>query len=236
MRIKSAVFGILLLVFSESCFGAENAKLNMADSLFQSQKYTEAYAIYKEIMEHGEVSSAMLLRMAFIQDASDNYAEALYYLDLYYRTSADRQTVGKIEEIATEYELIGYQYNDTHYFLALFEKFKLQLITLLLSIALLQFAYVYVKARKNEKAYVASVFQVLTVILILIAINAGSSQNGIITNDQTLLRSGPSAGAEPIEIVQKGHKVIILDQSDVWAKILWNGDEVFIRNNRLKLI
>ena len=55
-------------------------------------------------------------------------------------------------------------------------------------------------------------------------------------DDLTLLRSGPSAGAEPIEVVTKGHKVKVVSQSEIWTKVLWNGNEVFVRSNRLKLI
>lgn len=236
MRIKSVVFGILLLALFGMSRGAESVQLKEADSLFQAQKYTEAFSMYTRILAQGEVSSAMLLKMAFIQDASDNYAEALFYLDLYYRASADRQAVGKIEEIADEYGLSGYRYNDIHYFLALYETFKFHIIALLLSVSLLLFVYVFIKSRKGKKSYITSVFQVFTVILLLVTINFQATKNGIIMNDQTLLRSGPSAGAEPIEIIQKGHKVIILDQSEVWTKVLWDGEEVFVRNNRLKLI
>lgn len=236
MRIKSAAFGILWLVFFGHAFGEENIELKKADSLFQAQKYTEAFAIYEDILSTGNATSAMLLKMAFIQDASDRYTDALYYLDLYYRVSADRLAVGKIEEIADEHQLSGYRYNDSHYFIALYGKFKLQIVILLFSISILLFAYVMRKTKVGEKPYVASFFQVLSLVLLILISNFRPSSNAIITSDQTLLRSGPSAGAEPIEMISKGHKVKVVGQSEVWTIILWGGEEVFIRNSRLKLI
>ena len=236
MRIKSLIILILLTGLGKTVLGAENNGLLKADSLFKSQKYTEAFSIYKELMDQGDVSSSMLLKMAFIQDASEDYAEALYYLDLYYRMSADRQAVGKIEEIAKEHELNGYQYDDSQYFLALYQKFKIHIVVLLLSISLLLLVYVFTKYKKEEKAYIPAVFQVFTILLLLVVVNFQASTRGIIINDQTLLRSGPSAGAEPVEILSRGHKVTVVNQSEVWTKILWNGEEVFVRNSRLKLI
>ena len=236
MRIKSTVFGILFSIFFLSSSAADKPLLNEADSLFKSQKYTQAFAMYQTILDQGDVSQAMLLKMAFIQDASGNYADALYYLDRYYLASADRLAVGKIEEIATEHELKGYQYNDTHYFLALFKRYKLQALLVPIAFSMLLLVYVLRKSQKGEKPYAAAVLQVLTVSLLLLTINFKATPNGIITSDATLLRSGPSAGAEPVDVLLKGHKVIVLDRETVWTKILWNGEQVFVRNNRLKLI
>ena len=236
MRIKSTVIGILLTTISLVTNGQDTPSIQIADSLFASQKYTEAFDIYENILDADQASPSMLLKMAFIQDASGNYTDALFYLDLYYRTSADRHAVGKIEEIAEEHQLSGYQYDDTHYFLALFEKYKYQFIILLMSIAVMLLVYVARKSRGGEKSYAALIFQFFTVALLLLAINFQGTKNGIIANDQTLLRSGPSAGAEPLEVISKGHKVTIIERDDIWTKIIWDGDEAYVRNHRIKLI
>ena len=227
--------GILLMLFATVANGSDRL-LSQADSLFQSQKYTEAFSVYEALMDQGSTSASMLLKMAFIQDASDNYAEALYYLDLYYQKSADRLVIGKIEELAEEHTLAGYSYDDSHYFLALLARFKNQILILLFSVMGLLLAYIVMKARAGEKAFIPAVFQVLASVLLLLVINISPPVKAIVANDQALLRSGPSAGAEPVEFIDRGHKVTVIDQSDVWTKILWNGEEVFVRNDRLKII
>lgn len=215
---------------------ASDALRDEADSLFRSEKYTEAFSIYYEMMEGGTVSASMLLKMAFIQDASGNYADALYYLDLYYQQSADRLVVGKIEELAEEYELTGYSYDDTHYFTALLNRFKAQIVFFLISIAAVLLIYIVLKARKGTRSFIPAFFQVITLVLLLAAMNFSPPVRAIIVNDQALLRSGPSAGAEPVEMVGRGHKVTVLSQSDIWSRIVWNGEEAFVRNSRLKII
>lgn len=236
VRIKSMLIVILFFGIGFRVNAAEPSRLDLADSLFADQKYTEAYKIYDEVFKAGQASDGMLLKMAFIQDASDNFEEALFFLDIYYQNSADRHAVGKIEELAKEKGLMGYQYDDLDYFTALFSKFRMSILVLLISIILLLSGWIYIKFKKGEKAYVPVFLQVLMVIFMFVLVNATPQQKGIIVDDLTLLRSGPSAGAEPIEILTKGHKVTVLSQSEVWSKIIWNGDEVYVRNDRLVLI
>ncbi|MEM0940190.1 MAG: SH3 domain-containing protein [Bacteroidota bacterium] len=235
-RIKLKLFIFLFFGFFLRMIGADFERIQKADSLFEAQKYTEAFAMYGEIIEKESFSSSMLLKMAFIQDASGDHAEALYYLDLYYRASADRQAVGKIEELANTHELRGYQYDDTDYFLALLAKYRVSIVLLLLAFSIVTLTYIYIKYRQGLRVFIPFIFQVFISSLLIIVLNISPSSKAIITVNQTLLRSGPSAGAEPIDVIEKGHKVTILNYSDVWAKILWNGSEVFVRNNRLKII
>ncbi len=235
MRIKYAILGILLVLIDTDAEGS-NQLLTKADSLFRSQKYTEAFSLYQELANEGAASSAMLLKMAFIQDASGDYVDALYYLDLYYQKSADRQVIGKIEEIAEEYGLSGYRYNDFHYFAALLSKYKNYLLLLLFSFSGALLAYLFIKRRKGIKSVTPAIFQLINAILLLLVINISSETDGIIINDQTLLRSGPSAGAEPLEVLSKGHKVGVIERTPVWTKIKWNGEEAYLRNYNLKII
>jgi len=174
--------------------------------------------------------------MAFIEDGLGNYPEALFFLDQYYIMSADRQVIGKIEELAEANSLRGFKYDDTDYFTILLKKYKGQLLLLFTALALMLGAYVYRKSKEEEKPFAAGILQFMLVALILLLNNIDPTSNGIIMYDSTLLRSGPSAGAEPVEIISRGHKMKVIDQDEVWSKVLWDGQEVYIRNGRIKVI
>ncbi|WP_424963256.1 SH3 domain-containing protein [Ekhidna sp.] len=235
-RIKVRLFLGILFCCAIVDLNAQNLLLNRADSLFGQQKYTEALSLYEKIHDSGQASSAMLLKMAFIQDGLNDYAEALFYLDKYYQLSADRKVVGKIEALAEANDLKGYQYNDTHYFLTLLEKYRIQFTVLLLAVSLLLLTYVIRKAREDEKPIAAGIIQIMVVAMIFAINNIHGTTRGIIVSNNTLLRSGPSAGAEPLEVLSRGHKVKVLDQDDVWTKVQWEGQEVFVRRGRIKII
>ncbi len=230
---------IVVLIFLGSFFHSLASKKSQfeGDSLFAQQKYTEAFQVYEGIFQAGQYSESMLLKMAFIKDGLGNFVDALYYLDLYYKTSADRSVVIKIEEISSEKGLAGYSYNDSHFFMALLSKYRVQIQLLLVSIALFLTVYVFKKRQLKERPITATIFQILTLSSLLLLSNGTyESTYGIISQNSTLLRTGPSAGAEPVQIIDQGHKVTVLDRSEVWTKINWDGEEVYLRNGKIKII
>lgn len=217
-------------------FSAEKT-LKEADSLFAQQKYTEAYQRYEILLVQGKYTPAMLLKMAFINDGLGNYVEALYFLDLYYKKSADRNVLEKINEISQNNRLHGYVYHDSHFFLALIEKFSLWIQLAMSSILFLTAVYIYRKRRLDQRPTLAYLLHTFTGLLfLLLASRGGQNRQGVIYEDSTLLRSGPSAGAEPIEVISKGHKVDILKELPAWTKIMWEGNEVYVRKDRVKII
>ncbi len=236
MRIKVRIFFGFFFCSVFTALTAQNADLTSADSLFNNQKYTEAYELYEELYQNNLASASMLLKMAFIQDGLGNYTDALFFLDQYYQSTADRSVIGKIEEIAEENGLAGYSYDDMDYFQALINLYKVHFILLLSTILIMLLAYVYRKHKQDEQAVAAGIIQLFTAFCLLMILNFKASPEAILNSNETLLRSGPSAGAEPIEILSKGHKVKVLDQDDVWTQILWDGQEVFVRNGKLKVI
>ncbi|GAB4245095.1 MAG: hypothetical protein Tsb0034_23550 [Ekhidna sp.] len=215
---------------------AQNSLLEGADSLFMDQKYTQAYSIYDSIFEEGLASPGMLLKMAFIQDASGSYERALYFLDLYYQQTADRSSIEKIEEIAEEYGLSGYAYDDADFFLALLNKHKSKFMLAIAAILIALVVYIYKKWSANERPLAAFFIQLFFATCLIMVVNLRPAQKAIITSNNTLLRDGPSAGAEPVLFVDKGHKVTVLKRSDLWAKIVWEGEEYYVRNNKLRTI
>ncbi len=227
------IFAFFLLQLTS--LGAAN--LEQADSLFESKKYTEALEIYENIFQNGQASPSMLLKMAFIQEGLENYVDALYYLNLYYVKSGNKKALVKMQEIAAANELEGYEFTDQDYLLNIVSKYKLLIQITLIAFALLLFAYIIQKFKKNESARLALMFQVIVMATLFIFNNEiFERERAIVLNDHTLLRSAPSAAAEPLEAIAKGHRVRVLEQSDVWVKIEWNDQSAYLRKGRIRLI
>lgn len=236
LKLKMRLFSVYFMIASTAAFSADLEDLKKADSLFFIEKYTEAYYLYEDIYKEGKASSSMLLKMAFIQDGSENVSEALYFLNLYYQKSGDRSVVAKMEELANANELKGFKYNDIDFFTILLNKYKLEGQLIFIVLALLLLVYAYRKKKDGYQPTTAVVFQVIVLGCLLFVSNYKGVTQAIIQDESTLLRSAPTAGGEPIEFVTQGHRVEVLEQMDVWTKIKWEGEEVFVRNARLKVI
>ena len=223
VRNIASVFFILF-----GCFGAlsQNSELSSADSLFNNQKYTEAFEKYENLFNEGFASAAMLTRMAFIQEGLGNYSNALYYLNLYYLHSSDRDALNKMREIAEEHNLIGYEYSDFKFFENFIRKYQNQILLGLMAFSIFLVGYSFRKLKKEEKPMISVGVQTITLLAIL-AINNQLfiKTKGIVKQDQSLLMSGPSAASEPIELIGQGNKVTILESNDLWSKIEWQEQE-----------
>jgi hypothetical protein len=208
--------------------------LMIADSLFQEKSYTQAFEVYDEILRRGGQSSpAMLLKMAYIKEGLADYSQALYFLNLYYDRTANKRVLKKMENLAEKHALVGYEYDDAEFFLNLYQRFHTQILMVLLAIAVLLLSLIVYLRTKNANRPVAHVVWLLLLLVLILAVNnlGTKKPKAIIAHDDTYLMSGPSAGAEVVDVVKGGHRVSIKNREDVWLQIDWNGKDVYVKQN-----
>lgn len=208
-----------------------------ADSLFKERMYTQSLEIYEAIYEDNQrATPAMLLKMAYSQEAMGNLSNALVYLHDYYRVTSDKAVLKKMSDLAQVNGLEGYDSNDFQRFIKTIEDYKLLIIAVLLALCLLVLSMIFRKIRKHqEKSPGLAVGFVLVLALTVFFVNfSGQPQQGIITSANSYVMTGPSAAAELIEVIGEGHKVEIIDKNDIWYQIKWKGKTAFVRENNLR--
>lgn len=211
-----------------------NKSINVADSLFENKKYTEAFEIYSNIYNSGESSPAMLTKMAFIKEGLGNYSEALYYLDHYYKKTSNKKVLTKMYELADQNNLMGYEFSDYKFFINNINKYSALILLGLLSISLLIITLMFFKKVKGIRAAPWIVLQIIILTSGVIILNQYFNKpEAIIRINQTILMNGPSAAAEPLEMLEKGHKVMLIEEGDIWSKVKISDQEAYVRSNRL---
>ncbi|MEO9803153.1 MAG: SH3 domain-containing protein [Reichenbachiella sp.] len=237
------IITILLVVQMTSSFLPLMAKTNdgllKADSLFKLQKYTESFEIYEKILEErNEASPQMLMKMAYIKEGLGDYSQALIYLNKYYQQTSDKRAQNKMQELAEEHSLNGFSLSDAVFFKGLINKYYVEFNALLFLIALFLAGiavYRKLKSGSNAMPYASSAVVVLLVFFWVINFEL-KEPLGIITENHAYLMTGPSAGADLIEVVTKGHRLKILDDEGIWIKVNWNGREAYIRSSMIKRV
>jgi uncharacterized protein YgiM (DUF1202 family) len=237
------MYGKLLVIFvflstiavSSGYPQSNQEKLHEADSLFASQKYTDSFVIYENLLNNSDqFSLRMLLKMAFIKEALGDYTSALYYLNMYYRYQPNKKVLRKMEELAARYKLSGYRYTDLEYFISLYNQYYYYIIFFFISFALTFYLYLIIKKLRKKKMGLRP----LIFIIILGSAYYITNYNiippkGIISQSDTYLMSAPSAASEPITVTDKGHRVVILGKEDVWYKIKWENQTAYILQSNL---
>lgn len=239
MQNKSFYF---LLLFFSFCFGAkvmaaESQQLQKADSLFELKKYTESFEIYAQLLdEEQKASPKMLLKMAFIKEGLGDYSNALYYLNVYYLKTSDKQARTKMKDIAEEHSLLGFVINDSDFFLNLLNKYKLILAYSILGLsAIFLLIILYQKfGSKTRPVAFSLIFVVLQVMFFYVLNYSDNTNQAIIVEGNSYLMSGPSSGSDFVEVVEKGHRVKTFEEHGPWLEILWNDQKVYIKKNKVR--
>jgi hypothetical protein len=233
LNIALAVSGLLFLLLVSRA-ESPASQLSKADSLFQLKKYTQSLELYAALFNQQHYSQAMLLRMAFIEEGLSRYADAIYYLNLYYNRTFDEAAMAKIKELASANNFSGYEQTDMDKMALAWRRYG-HLVTLVLtSIAFLLTLLLLIMAKEKVRRKSIWLAQSSVLLLLLIHLNYPFEKEAIILNDTAYLMSGPSAGASVVAEISEGHRVKVLGKEDVWVKIKWKNRSVFVRESNVK--
>lgn len=205
--------------------------LKQGDSLFSSGRYVEALSVYEHLLnKQKEFSPQMLLRMAFVEESKNNYPQALYYLNLHYRVSPDKQVLRKLEELAQTHQLEGYQYTDKTYFLSLYDSYRWHII-FSFGVVIFIMAIWLISRVRQERAIAPPLIVGFSVVVILLLLHNFATQRtlGIIQNDYTTFVESPSAASPVLKVIKKGNRYQILDKKDSWYKVTIDNQTGYVR-------
>lgn len=228
--------------FISICFSANNKSdteiKSLADSLFTAKEYTNAQDFYLELYQNRKIeSNDLLLKLALTYEGLGNISSAIYYLKKYSKHSPTLDVELHIEQLANNNSLIGYKITDQEKFQLYLSKYKLSIclsfLSITISIALLLYFNYYKKNIKSTPLLISvSIFIALTFLSIYFIDNTTSA---IIKKD-CLLMAEPSAGSKLQKQINAGHRIIIIDEKDIWYRIELNEEFFYIRKNNVIII
>ncbi|MCS6833754.1 MAG: SH3 domain-containing protein [Flammeovirgaceae bacterium] len=216
------------------------AKLVFADSLFEIGKYTEAFEVYEQLLkEDSHYTPKMLLRMAYIKEGLDDYAQALYYLNLYYHYQADDKVLTKMADLAEKKKLSGYRFSDYDFLLSLLQRHRIYVVISFFSVSILLTGYMFLLQRRKKRPplfplTISNLVLLATFFYILNYVK--SPEFAIVKQDHVYAMSAPSAGAEVVKIFKKGDRVEVVGKHDIWHEIKSETDIGFIRQHHLLVV
>ena len=199
----------------------------------------QSFELYEDILHSDQkATSVMLLKMAFIKEGLGDFTNALYYLDLYYLKTYNKKVLKKMENLADQNKLSGYNYDDVAFFLNMYHQYQVQVDLCIIGLVLVILGMLFYQKKLNKSVsrFPAIVYLSLLVFLLIINNFGREHTKAIITAPMAYLMKGPSPGADLIDVVTKGHRVDILGQDDIWVKISWNNQTAYIKSNNLMAV
>ncbi|PSL30574.1 SH3 domain-containing protein [Dyadobacter jiangsuensis] len=235
---KKLFFSFLFLAFlmPDTAFCVNRKELKTADSLFAIARYAEAQTLYKKNFSLTEKNSqALLLKLAFLAEKTNNYTDCLFFLSKLALVQPSRHLFEKMDKLAKEQNLSGYEFDDYNYFIIFYRKYGDYIPILLLTLGTYIVVIMVTKTRRKEPILQIHKVSIIVYLLALLGIlNVPSLyQTCIIVNENTFLRDEPSSAAGVVDRVGKGHKLTIIGSVDHWDRVIWNNRIVYIRKSDL---
>ena len=232
------IFRIIVILFTSSFF-CENSyrSTQKADSLFNLKRYSESKILYDSIFyKENKYSNSMLLKMATIEESLDNYEKSIYYLELFQKNKNENKVLDKINDIVDDKNLNGFENSDKKIFINIYKKYRSNILALLLTLISIIFIVNLVRYfRKNVINFILPFFYISSVLSLLI-INIKPPSDAIVFKDYTFIMKEPSSGSDLYSILNKGDKLIVSKDLEVWYEIILNGKKRYVRKKNVRLI
>ena len=232
------IFRIIVILFTSSFF-CENSysSTQKAYSLFNLKRYSESKILYDSIFyKENKYSNSMLLKMATIEESLDNYEKSIYYLELFQKNKNENKVLDKINDIVDDKNLNGFENSDKKIFINIYKKYRSNILALLLTLISIIFIVNLVRYfRKNVINFVLPFFYISRLLSLLI-INIKPPSDAIVFKDYTFIMKEPSSGSDLYSILNKGDKLIVSKDLEVWYEIILNGKKRYVRKKNVRLI
>lgn len=237
--LQTLRFKIFIFFFTSAAFVGNEAigqrpdgTLVIADSLFAMQKYTQSYQLYDSLFTYQKLSSPqMLLKMAYIKEGLGDYTLALIHLNQYYIQTSDERALEKMESLATEFNLSGYDYGESDFVISIYHEYYNQIV---LGISIISAIFLtglfYQKFKLKVKPVSNFISLTISLIALVIVINTGMGyKEAIVIHPNTYIMSSPSSSSEVLAIISKGNKMPIKKSQDVWLKTEWDDQAAYVK-------
>lgn len=234
-----AIFFVCITGLVQPVYSQQNkTPIVRADSLFAQKQYTQAFALYRQVLEkEQQFSPSMLLKMAFIKEGLREYTGAMYYLHLYYTKTPNRTVLRKMEDLAQAHQLAGYEYSDLQFFKTQFYEYYLAILEGLLLAAVIT---ITVMAFRFQPKLIGDAFKlgfILYLVFIFYYINyLNLGREGIIRRNRIPVMSAPAAGADWLATANQGHKLKLTGEHDIWYEVEWKNRRAYIRKQNILLL
>lgn len=232
------IFKIIVILVTSSFF-CENSysSTQKADSLFNLKRYSESKILYDSIFyKENKYSNSMLLKMATIEESLDNYEKSIYYLELFQKNKNENKVLDKINDIVDDKNLNGFENSDKKIFINIYKKYRSNILALLLTLISIIFIVNLVRYFRKNVVNFALPFFYISSFLSLLIINIKPPSDAIVFKDYTFIMKEPSSGSDLYSILNKGDKLIVSKDLEVWYEIILDGKKRYVRKKNVRLI
>jgi tetratricopeptide (TPR) repeat protein len=207
--------------------------VNEADKAYNLNQFDRAEPVYQNLLEKKRLTSPrILLKLATMEETRGNIPQTLYYLNLLYTLQPDESVRTRMESLARQYQLDGYDMDEWDFFRKLLRRFSVYLFgAFVFGIALLVFALLY-------RRYKGKPLRLLPLTIILMLVLASAALNldvrygkAIVITGKAAFMDDASAASSLLGMIPPGTRLTVIGESDAWMRVVYKDKQGFVNRN-----
>jgi hypothetical protein len=237
-----AVFGLFLLLTGAAkaqekvpvLTGEETQAVFIeADSAYARNAFAQAAPLYRRLLENNRLTTPRaLLRLSLIEEAQGNIPQTLYYLNLLYTLQPDEAVRTRMESLARQYQLDGYDMDEWDFFRKLLRRFAIHLF---IGFALLIGLLVALLWRRRYRGKPLRLLPLPIVLLLMLASAALNVDvrygKAIVVNGKAALMEDASAASGLRAMIPLGTRLTVLGESTTWMRVVYKDKQGYVNRN-----
>lgn len=204
--------------------------LIQADIAFERGQYEKATVLYDSILNRERtVTQRMLQRQAYMAENRSAIPQTLYYLSLLYSLTQDDLIRLRLEALARQYQLEGYDYDEWDLFRQALRNYSPYILGFFAGLVGVLVFLMFRRRRRGRplRLLPLTIFLLLGTAALLLNLNLRYGKAIVLEQDLILMPSA-SAAAKPGSLVKAGTRLTVIGQDDAWLHVMHNGQPGYV--------
>lgn len=224
------VFLLILIFSSQALLAQPGVDLAKADLFYDKGQEDQSLQLYEKVfMDDKKTTPKALYRMAFMEENKGNIAKTLYYLSLLESVSPNDAIRNRIEALARQYKLQGYEFDEVDLLKQGIKRFKLVILLFYFSIIAILTAILVRRRVRNKplRLLPASLGILLLFAAFLLNYDIKYGKAVVLFNNLPV-RPTESASAPVEYFVPAGTRLTVTSVGDIYVQVIYKGNPLYV--------
>jgi len=207
--------------------------LHQADQAYSANHFDEALPLYQRLLEKDRLTSPrMLLRMALMEETQGKVPQTLYYLNLLYTLNPDDGVRTRMESLARQYQLEGYDMDEWDFFRKLLRRFSVHLFGVFSFFIALLVGLLWWRRYRGRPLRLLPLAIIVLLVLASLALNLNVRYGkAIVISGKAALMTDASAASPLKSLIPAGTRLTVIGESDAWMRVVYRDKQGFVSRN-----
>lgn len=218
------------LTLSVGFAATSQSLLLKADSLYAAGNEPRSLDLYEQIFRQNRaVSPKMLFRMAYMEENRGRIPQTLYYLSLLYTINPDEATRSKIESLARQYKLEGYEFDELDFFRQMLRRYSKHVFGAFTIVVGLLLVVLFRRRMRRKSLRLLPLAIVVLLGAATVVLNADIDYGkAVVLHANLPVMAEAASSARAVEFAPAGTRLTVTGSEDTWYRVEYKDHKGYV--------